>query len=317
MYSSWQHKFPDGQPYCWPMLTPPLTPSPSHSAASSGVNTPQPESSASLSSNPNYHFHVFNVVSHDINESPHQAGASVPDPNPPILTDFAPQAEHVQQQHPQRQQSGSSGQKPVSPINEPILERRGSEEDDNLAYARSRRKDQNRAAQRAFRERKEKYVKALEAKIAQLEVAQRQTSCENERLEKILHKMFLENASLRIAPHVSRSSLPTESARLMHFNSKDLFSEVVRSHTNKSPFCQIRTSIDGESLLAADAAWDLIIGHKLFKKGLIDIGDVTDLLKHWRQGPVFSKRAIISAIEKSARRRTDDLIWTVGAINEG
>ena len=81
-------------------------------------------------------------MSHDINESPHQAGASVPDPNPPILTDFAPQAEHVQQQNARLQQSGSSGQKPVSPINEPILDKTGSGKD----YARSRRMAQNRAA---------------------------------------------------------------------------------------------------------------------------------------------------------------------------
>ncbi|KAG7404606.1 AP-1-like transcription factor YAP1 [Fusarium oxysporum f. sp. raphani] len=317
MNSSWQHKLPDGQPFCWPMLTPPLTPPPSHSAASSGVNTPQPESSASLSSNPNHHFHVFNVVSHDINESPHQAGASVPDPNPPSLTDFTPQAEHVQQQHPQRQQSGSSGQKPVSPINEPILDKTGSDKD----YARSRRMAQNRAAQRAFRERKEKYVEALKAKIAQLEAFQRQTSCENKRLKKDLQKMSIENAMLRGTPHISRSSLSIEPAGLIRSNPEDLSSKVVGGHTNKSPSSQIGKAIDDESLLTADAAWDLIIDHRLFKKGLIDIGYVTDLLKHWArydgQGPVFSKRAIIRAIEKSVARCTDDLTWTVRAENEG
>lgn len=100
------------------------------------------ESYASLSSNPNHNFHVFNDVSHDIIESPHQAEASVLDPNPSSLTDFAPEAEHVQQQNPRRQQSGSSGQKSVSPINEPILDKTGSDKN----YSRSRRMAQNRAA---------------------------------------------------------------------------------------------------------------------------------------------------------------------------
>lgn len=166
-------------------------------------------------------------------------------------------------------------------------------------------------SQRAFRERKEKYVEDLKAKIAQLEAAQRQTSRENERLKKDLQKMSIENAMLRGTPHISHSSVSIQPAGLIHPNPEDLSSKVVRDHTNKSPSSQIGKAIDDESLLTADAAWDLIIGHRLFKKGLIDIGDVIDLLNHWArydvQGRVFLKRAIIIAIERSVARCTDDL----------
>ncbi|OAD66551.1 basic-leucine zipper transcription factor, partial [Phycomyces blakesleeanus NRRL 1555(-)] len=53
-----------------------------------------------------------------------------------------------------------------------------------------RRKEQNRAAQRAFRERKEKYVKELEDKIRQIQAAHEvhvaQLQKENEELRAIL-----------------------------------------------------------------------------------------------------------------------------------
>jgi hypothetical protein len=166
-------------------------------------------------------------------------------------------------------------------------------------------------SQRAFQERKEKYVTALEAKIALLEAAQRKTSRENERLKKDLQQMSIENAMLHITPHVSRSWLCIEPAGLMRFNPGDLSRKVVGDHANKFSSPQIGKSIDDESLLAADAAWEFIINHRLFKKGLVDIGDVTTLLTHWASydghGPVFLKRAIISAIEKSVARCTDDL----------
>jgi hypothetical protein len=122
--------------------------------------------------------------------------------------------------------------------------------------------------------------------------------------------MSIENVMLHISPHINRSSLSTEPADLMRFNPEDISSKVVRDHTKESP-SQIDTSSENESLLAADAAWDFINGHRLFKKGLVDIGDSTDLLKHWARnndkGPVFSTRAIISAIESSVARFTDDL----------
>ncbi|KAM7207455.1 transcription factor PAP1 domain containing protein [Naviculisporaceae sp. PSN 640] len=56
----------------------------------------------------------------------------------------------------------------------------------------SKRKAQNRAAQRAFRERKERHVKDLEEKVQELEKASQTTSKENELLKAKVDKMTIE-----------------------------------------------------------------------------------------------------------------------------
>ncbi|KAF8060931.1 hypothetical protein FPV67DRAFT_313831 [Lyophyllum atratum] len=60
-----------------------------------------------------------------------------------------------------------------------------------------KRKEQNRAAQRAFRERKEKHVKDLEDKVAALEAKNEQAVSENENLRDLLTRLQHENLSLK------------------------------------------------------------------------------------------------------------------------
>ncbi|KAF6765923.1 hypothetical protein DFP72DRAFT_1213 [Ephemerocybe angulata] len=60
-----------------------------------------------------------------------------------------------------------------------------------------KRKEQNRAAQRAFRERKEKHVKDLEDKVAQLEAKNEETTHENENLRDLLTRLQTENVMLK------------------------------------------------------------------------------------------------------------------------
>ncbi|KAJ3767386.1 hypothetical protein FB446DRAFT_696377 [Lentinula raphanica] len=62
-----------------------------------------------------------------------------------------------------------------------------------------KRKEQNRAAQRAFRERKEKHVKDLEDKVAALEAKNQQASAENENLRDLLSRLQSENMALKEA----------------------------------------------------------------------------------------------------------------------
>ncbi|KAG6891006.1 hypothetical protein C0992_011283 [Termitomyces sp. T32_za158] len=62
-----------------------------------------------------------------------------------------------------------------------------------------KRKEQNRAAQRAFRERKEKHVKDLEDKVAALEAQNEAASAENENLRDLLNRLQQENLSLKQA----------------------------------------------------------------------------------------------------------------------
>lgn len=179
------------------------------------------------------------------------------------------------------------------------------------------------SSQRAFRERKERHVKDLEAKLASLEAAQQQASVENERLKRDLQKMSTENEILRATsamgtaaaaaashPPASLSPRPLTTGP-MRYSPTDFYSNVLQNHQNKFPSHRIVTSDDGERLLAAGAAWDLIISHDLFKRGLVDVGMVSELLKKCAlcdgQGPVFAESAILGAIEQSVSG-SDDLL---------
>jgi len=62
-----------------------------------------------------------------------------------------------------------------------------------------KRKEQNRAAQRAFRERKEKHVKDLEDKVAALEAKNQMSESENENLRDLLSRLQNENMMLKQA----------------------------------------------------------------------------------------------------------------------
>lgn len=71
----------------------------------------------------------------------------------------------------------------------------GSQDDTRLL----KRKEQNRAAQRAFRERKEKHVKDLEDKVAALEAKNKDALNENSNLRDLLARLQEENLALKQA----------------------------------------------------------------------------------------------------------------------
>ncbi|KAI9819134.1 MAG: hypothetical protein M1827_007290 [Pycnora praestabilis] len=191
--------------------------------------------------------------------------------------------------------------------------RSSSEEKENLTPAQSRRKAQNRAAQRAFRERKERHVKDLEQKLTSLEEASNNLQADNDRLKRELHKVATENKILKAttpqAPHQAELSSmgPTE------YTPTDFYSNVLVNHDNKTPSHKITVSEKtGEKLLGAGATWDKIQEHTLFKQGLVDVGDVCERLKKVAkcdgQGPVFEEKDVVDAIEASAASGSDELI---------
>jgi AP-1-like transcription factor len=161
-------------------------------------------------------------------------------------------------------------------------------------------------------------VKDLETRLQQLEQAQQQTATENERLKRDLQKMSTENEILRATSMTGgnsgspRSNETPTTTGPMSYNPTDFYSNVLQNHVNKTPSHRIVTSDDGERLLAAGATWDLIINHELFKRGLVDIGDVSARLKSQAkcdgQGPVFEERAILEAIEESVASGSDELL---------
>jgi AP-1-like transcription factor len=153
------------------------------------------------------------------------------------------------------------------------------------------------------------------------------TATENERLKRDLQKISTENEILRATSSIQQANgvangaggqahshavaLPNTTGP-MSYNPTEFYSEVLANHANKTPSHRIVQSENGERLLAAGATWEYIISHDLFKKGLVDVGDVSLRLKHLAkcdgQGPVFEERAINEAIEQSVASGSDELL---------
>uniref|UniRef100_L2FPR2 BZIP transcription factor n=1 Tax=Colletotrichum fructicola (strain Nara gc5) TaxID=1213859 RepID=L2FPR2_COLFN len=300
--------FAQAQPYQF-MGIPPLTPSHSNSAGSDDFNTTSPPRTATCTYTimteqdvyaeyPNdQHFNSFeNYAPAQFN--PQHTSFPGP-PGPPTPPNHLP----VQQPQPPQQPPQHNGM-PAPPVQQ------------IKPQPESRRKAQNRAAQRAFRERKEKHVKDLEAKLANLEAEAQQKSTENERLKREMQKISTENEILRATSsmngHHSSTSPEPRMTGPMTYNPKDFYTDLLAKHNNKTPSHRVAISSEGERLLAAGATWDFIINHPLFKRGLVDVGDVSERLKHQArcdgQGPVFSERSILDAIEGSVASGSDELL---------
>lgn len=86
---------------------------------------------------------------------------------------------------------------------------------DTNAASLQKRKAQNRAAQRAFRERKERHLKDLETKVQELEKASETTSHENSLLRAQVEKMTVElnQYKKRLSVMVNNRSVPQQPQR--------------------------------------------------------------------------------------------------------
>ncbi|UNI24203.1 hypothetical protein JDV02_009969 [Purpureocillium takamizusanense] len=327
-----QYAFASAPPYSSFAPIPPLTPG--QSGPSDEYTHTTPDSFEAIpAAEP---FHAFNIPNGFAGNGHHGFVGPPTPPNQNGVNPGYPQHQQHQQQHqplahqrqPALSRSVSSNGTMPGPKSDIGADdsggaRGGSEDDDNLTPAQSRRKAQNRAAQRAFRERKEKHVKDLETKLASLEAAQQEASVENERLKRDLQKMSTENEILRATSSMGaghggqpsshhHSPSPPITTAPMRYNPTDFYSNVLQNHANKHPSHRITTSDQGERLLAAGATWDYIIATDLFKRGLVDVGGVSEHLKDCArcdgQGPVFAESDILRAIEHSVASGSDDLL---------
>ncbi|KAI4594375.1 hypothetical protein KJ359_008399 [Pestalotiopsis sp. 9143b] len=300
-----QHYYGSGQPYQF-LGIPPPTPSHSHSVASEEFNQQSP---GDVYDN----FQNFENYPQFANNRAQQQAFQQARQTPPT----PPAHQHLNARNHRSSQSDAVPAAKPEPAQEAPAAGSASDDDD-MTPAQSRRKAQNRAAQRAFRERKERHVKELEAKVAALEAAQHQTSSENDQLKRDLQKMSTENEVLRATSNMSQNgsmspaSNPPTTTGPMRFNPTDFYSDLLANHTNKTPSHRIVESESGERLLAAGATWDLIINHPSFKKGLVDVGDVSERLKSKArcdgQGPVFEESAVLQAIDESVASGSDELL---------
>ncbi|KAL2180775.1 uncharacterized protein P884DRAFT_296502 [Thermothelomyces heterothallicus CBS 202.75] len=308
--------FPGAPPYQFMGAPVPPTPSHSKSVASEDFNTKSPPEIFDQYPNgiPADQFQNFDGYVH-FNPAPSFPRPPTPPGQLPVHAAVAPVngAGAVHQTGPtpevlpvSKVETEDAGRKPNS-----------NSEDDDLTPAQSRRKAQNRAAQRAFRERKERHVRDLENRLQELEQAQNEAASENERLKRDLQRMETENEILRATSMVAANAgspaaaAPTTTGP-MTYSPTDFYSSVLQGHANKTPSHRIVMSEKGERLLAAGATWDFIINHELFKRGLVDVEAVSERLRPQAkcdgQGPVFEESAIIQAIEQSVAENSDELI---------
>ncbi|KAF2420990.1 hypothetical protein EJ08DRAFT_673061 [Tothia fuscella] len=185
--------------------------------------------------------------------------------------------------------------------------RSSSEEKEILTPAQSRRKAQNRAAQRAFRERKERHVKDLEAKLTALESSASSLASDNQRLKLALQRATTENEILRASSRPNSTISPAQHHSPAH--------NLDPGDGNPDPGYTSVPLMPGESdgvMLPAGATWDLIQSHPLVRQGFVDIADVCERLRGAARcdgtGPVFSEREVRRAVEESRRAGGDELI---------
>ncbi|KAK4242032.1 hypothetical protein C8A03DRAFT_40601 [Achaetomium macrosporum] len=296
---------------------PPLTPAHSNSVASDDFNTTSPPEIFDQFPNSIPHEQFQNYDNYA------QFNASQPFPGPPTPPGQRPV--HAAAVPPVNGlvHAGSTTEllpaHKTEPDDQALNRRQGSNsaEEDELTPAQSRRKAQNRAAQRAFRERKERHVKELESRLQQLEQAQQEAVSENEKLRRDLQKITTENEILR-ATSIAAANAGSPAAAAptttgpMSYKPENFYSNVLQGHANKTPSHRIVTSEKGERLLAVGATWEFIINHELYKRGLVDLTQVSDRLRPQAkcdgQGPVFEESAIIEAIEQSVSNDSDELI---------
>ncbi|TKA75619.1 hypothetical protein B0A55_04890 [Friedmanniomyces simplex] len=216
--------------------------------------------------------------------------------------------------------------------NEQQGRRSSSEEKDSITPAQSRRKAQNRAAQRAFRERKERHVRDLEAKLNLLTTTTSSLQSDNERLKLMLQRAQTENEILRataassptanhppgfvddpslLPQHSRQSKRSPASIEEPRFDTARLANGLLSSSSTSPSKFGSPSGSEGQ-LLSASATWDLLQSHPLYLSGAVDIGEVCERLKNMAKcdgmGPMFEEEEVRKVIEEVGRSGGDELI---------
>ncbi|KAK5117437.1 hypothetical protein LTR85_008822 [Meristemomyces frigidus] len=243
----------------------------------------------------------------------------------PLPTSASPPAQHLS-----LLPNGSVDSGIALDMDEPHGRRSSSEEKDNMTPAQSRRKAQNRAAQRAFRERKERHVRDLEAKLNLLTTTTSSLQSDNERLKLMLQRAQTENEILRatsassptsnhppgfvddpsLLPH-SRHGKDPPSFDEPRFDSTRLANGLLSTASSSPGKYSSPSDIDSH-LLSASATWDLLQSHPLYLSGAVDIGEVCERLKKMARcdgmGPMFEEDEVRKVIDEVGRSGGDELI---------
>ncbi|GFF96168.1 predicted protein [Aspergillus udagawae] len=155
------------------------------------------------------------------------------------------------------------------------------------ATEQNQQKIRAKAAQRAYRERKEQRLIHLKQQIGAMEESNAGLRASNEQLKLEIVRIAAEN-EVRLA--TSMNSFTSSHSRP---------SGNIYDH----PVHRLTESKEGDKLLDKVAAWDMIQNHALYKAGLVDIVGVKQKLEGFAQcngqGIAFEQGRIRSAIENS------------------
>jgi hypothetical protein len=186
-----------------------------------------------------------------------------------------------------------------------------SNEDEDLTV---KRKAQNRAAQRAFRERKEQRVRELEQKLGESEKEKLRLASENERLKKENTVISTENQVLMatttsggdrfggVPPAPLKANFP------VHKFSNLLLAEHDKQHTpiiaNNTPSFVVYEKTAGDIMLGAGAVWEQIMQEPDSED--IDVETVMMFLRGKEHcdgfGPVFRLNDVKNGISLARRK---------------
>lgn len=180
--------------------------------------------------------------------------------------------------------------------------------------------------QRAFRERKERHVRDLEAKLNLLTTTTSSLQSDNERLKALLQKTQSENQLLRAtaasSPASQLQSVTTDRRRAVTRTSTDDSTSSIedkRRTKSRSGMLSAQGSFTSESsaaslthMLSASATWDLLQNHPRYTSGCVDITKVCERLKGLAQcqnsGPVFDETEVRKIIDEVGGNGADELI---------
>ncbi|KAJ8100075.1 hypothetical protein POJ06DRAFT_123406 [Lipomyces tetrasporus] len=165
----------------------------------------------------------------------------------------------------------------------------------------SKRKAQNRAAQRAFRERREKHVRELQDKLEEAEKAAKDVEHENARLKKELEWYHAENKNLKEAAEAARVNSAGEfnNARptTVVFPELKDGGNVENRHEHQVPQASADTVFLNPSQI-----WDRLNEHP--RADVIDLADVLKRLTSKAHcgghGPIFTIADVDQAIEAAS-----------------
>ncbi|KLJ05761.1 hypothetical protein EMPG_10801 [Blastomyces silverae] len=198
------------------------------------------------------------------------------------------------------------------------LPRSSSEEKEALTPAQSRRKEQNRAAQRAFRERKERRVRDLEQELNRYKNNYSSLMEDHRSLKRQIEKVATENEILRATSNNNAQEsianygpnrVPTPTGLLRNLSDYSACSGNKKELAYRTSTCNGKP---GQKLLDASATWDLIARHLSSRGVKLDIQEIYDRLKSHTlpdgKGLVVDEAHVLQVIEESAAAGSDELI---------